>query len=258
MRSQLVIANWKMHGSSAQVADFVASLQQSLAAEGAPALHSKAVICPPSLLLLPMREAIEKHQLALALGGQNVCAEEVSQGAYTGEISAQMFKSEGVEFVLVGHSERRSYYAESDALVAAKCQRALEQQLKPVLCVGETLEQREAGEAESLIASQLKAVHQVLGADMANLLIAYEPVWAIGTGKTATPEQAQDIHAFIRQWLQDNLSENASQSMPVLYGGSVKASNAAALFAKEDIDGALVGGASLIANEFADIIKAAK
>lgn len=256
MRSQLVIANWKMHGSAAQVQDFASSLQQYLAAEDA--VHCKAVICPPDLFLTAMRQAIQQQRLNVSIGGQNLCAEEAEQGAYTGETSAKMLKAEGAEFVLLGHSERRTYYAESDAVVAAKCRQALAQQLTPVLCVGETLEEREAGEAQSLIARQLNVVYQALGADMSKLLIAYEPVWAIGTGKTATPEQAQEIHGFIRQCLQENLGNDASQSMLVLYGGSVKASNAAALFAKDDIDGALVGGASLIANEFANIIKAAK
>lgn len=252
MRSQLVIANWKMHGSKQQAEEFLSAFAPLLSEP-----KCDVVICPSDVFISQVADKIQGLGIEVAVGGQNICPQEQNQGAYTGETSAAMLQGLGANYVLVGHSERRAYYGETDADTAAKCQIALSSELTPVLCVGETLEQREAGETLSLVAQQLAAVFEVLKANMVKLVIAYEPVWAIGTGKTATPEQAQEVHAFIRQWLAENIGAQA-QDMSVLYGGSVKQANAKDLFAMSDIDGALVGGASLIADEFAGIIKAAQ
>jgi triosephosphate isomerase len=188
----------------------------------------------------------------VALGAQTVSEHE--SGAYTGELSGAMLKDVGCQYVLVGHSERRQHFGEHDAVVAAKFHQAKATGLIPILCVGETDAEREAGQTETVIARQLQAVLDAAsGADLfQNAVVAYEPIWAIGTGKTATPEVAQSVHAFIRQYL-ENQQQNGLNALPLLYGGSVKVDNAAHLFAKPDIDGALVGGASLTADSFLGI-----
>ncbi len=192
-------------------------------------------------------------------GSQDVSAQ--ASGAYTGEVSVAMLKEFGVTAAIVGHSERRAYHVESSALVAQKAKAAIEGGLIPVVCVGETLEDREANKTFDVIASQLDPVVELLAKSVNNgvwpVVLAYEPVWAIGTGKTATPEQAQEVHAFIRDRVQTMLGKDVAQSLRILYGGSVKASNASELFGKPDIDGALVGGASLVASDFLGIISAA-
>ncbi|NND67220.1 MAG: triose-phosphate isomerase [Halioglobus sp.] len=246
MRQRLVVGNWKMHGSR----DSVDALLSELIVASSPGGVGVAV-CPTYLHI---------HQaLALcagssvAVGAQDCSAQE--EGAYTGEVAAPMLADAGCDWVILGHSERRQYHAESDALVAAKLVAALDAGLRPILCVGETREQRESGAAESVVDGQLKGALGALTA-APGLVIAYEPVWAIGTGLTATPAEAQAMHAFIRGEL-DGLAGLGSDSTCLLYGGSVKADNANELFAEEDIDGALVGGASLKAADFLAIVNAA-
>ena len=249
MRKLLVAGNWKMHGSRAQNADLSAELIEGLEdQQGADVL-----ICPPFVYLWELARAAKES--GIAIGGQNLSAESV--GAYTGEISASMLIDVGCEYVIVGHSERRALYQEDDSLVARKFVAAHREGLTPILCLGETLEERENGATEEVIARQLNAVLSVAGvADFASAVVAYEPVWAIGTGRTATPEQAEEVHSFIRRMIS---AEDAKigDSIRILYGGSVKAANASELFSMPDVDGGLVGGASLKADEFLKICRAA-
>ena len=245
MRQTLVVGNWKMHGSRASVAALLGELVESLAAPTA-----EVAVCP-SYVHLP--QAVELCSgSAVAVGAQD-CS-HMPSGAYTGDVSAQMLVDTGCRWVILGHSERRQYHVESDELVAAKLGAAVAAGLSPIVCVGETREQRENGEAESVVASQLRGALDGQK-DLAGLVIAYEPVWAIGTGLTASPQQAQDMHAFIRACLEGVAGIDAAATR-VLYGGSVKAGNAAELFARQDIDGALVGGAALNAGDFQAIISA--
>lgn len=245
MRQTLVVGNWKMHGSRASVAALLGELVESLAAPTA-----EVAVCP-SYVHLP--QAVELCSgSAVAVGAQD-CS-HMPSGAYTGDVSAQMLVDTGCRWVILGHSERRQYHVESDELVAAKLAAAVAAGLLPIVCVGETREQRENGEAESVVASQLRGALDGQK-DLAGLVIAYEPVWAIGTGLTASPQQAQDMHAFIRACLEGVAGIDAAATR-VLYGGSVKAGNAAELFARQDIDGALVGGAALNAGDFQAIISA--
>jgi triosephosphate isomerase len=217
---------------------------------GAPA---EVLVCPPFVYLWETGRLLKDSEVAL--GAQSVCAE--SLGAFTGEVSGAMLRDVGCRYVLVGHSERRQLYGESDSLVARKFMAAQTQGLVPVLCVGETLEEREGGRTTEVVARQLEAVLSVSGVgSLASAVIAYEPVWAIGTGRTASPEQAQEVHAMIRGKVAA-LDATIASSVRILYGGSVKASNARELFAMADIDGGLVGGASLKAEEFAQICAAA-
>lgn len=245
MRQTLVVGNWKMHGSRASVAALLGELVESLAAPTA-----EVAVCP-SYVHLP--QAVELCSgSAVAVGAQD-CS-HMPSGAYTGDVSAEMLVDTGCRWVILGHSERRQYHVESDELVAAKLAAAVAAGLLPIVCVGETREQRENGEAESVVASQLRGALDGQK-DLAGLVIAYEPVWAIGTGLTASPQQAQDMHAFIRACLEGVAGIDAAATR-VLYGGSVKAGNAAELFARQDIDGALVGGAALNAGDFQAIISA--
>ncbi|WP_266157573.1 triose-phosphate isomerase [Dyella silvatica] len=249
MRKKLVAGNWKMHGSqsmaAALVGDIVAKLPTAV----------DVVVCPP----LPYAAALAAQHGGSGLGfGAQDLSEHDGQGAYTGEVSAAMLADVGMHWVLVGHSERRQYHGESDALVARKFAAARAGGLTPILCVGETLAERDAGETEAVIARQLRAVldaHGVASFDTA--VIAYEPVWAIGTGRTATPEQAQQVHAFIRSQLEKEDAMIARLTR-LLYGGSVKPANAAELFAQPDVDGGLIGGASLVSDDFLGICAAAQ
>lgn len=251
MRQSLVIGNWKMHGSKAVNEALIASLKSGLSA-----CATDCMVCPPLLYIADVSAMVADSRIAV--GAQNLCAQAAESGAYTGEVSAAMLRDYGVGCVLVGHSERRQYYHETDAVVADKFQQAKAAGLMPVLCVGEQLAQREAGDTLSVIASQLQAVIDKAGIQAFDqAVIAYEPVWAIGTGKTASPQQAQDVHAYIRELLGDQ-DQQLAQRIRLLYGGSVNAGNAASLFAMQDIDGALVGGASLKADEFCAICKAAE
>jgi len=250
MRRPLVAGNWKMNGSRASVA----SLTREITAKLEDLMSIDVAICPPYIYLEQVVRAVEGCHVMV--GGQDLSVHVA--GAYTGEISAEMLSDVGVKTVIVGHSERRTYHHESDTLVAQKCQVAVRAGLLPIVCVGETLAQREADRTEEVIAAQLTALLASEEGKMtlAASVIAYEPVWAIGTGKTATPQQAQDVHAFIRGRLAAYDSELAD-NMRILYGGSVKPENAAELFAMADIDGGLIGGASLNARDFLAICAAA-
>lgn len=249
MRSSLVVANWKMHGTKAFAQQFTATFINALKQQD---VGAEIVVCPPFPYLLPIAEQLRSRLgTPVSIGAQNLSAEE--NGAFTGEVSAPMLLDCGARFVVVGHSERRALYAESNDLVAQKFVAAQRSGLIPILCVGESLQQREQGLTLDTVAQQLLAVVKLAGNDLAQqAVIAYEPVWAIGSGKTATPQQAQEVHQFIRK----QLGEAGSQ-IQILYGGSVKRANAELLFAEEDIDGALVGGASLEVEEFFSICRAA-
>jgi triosephosphate isomerase len=248
MRRILVAGNWKMHGSQAMVR----SLLESLLA--APARDDVDLAVFPPFPYLPLAQSLLQGS-AIHWGAQTL--NPVAQGAHTGEVAASMLLDFGCRYVLVGHSERRTLYGESDAAVAERFQAALAAGLQPVLCVGETLEEREAGATEAVVERQLDAVLQGSGIEgFRQAIVAYEPVWAIGTGRMATPEQAQEVHAFIRGKFASRDGIIAGQ-LRILYGGSVKGSNAADLFARDDIDGGLVGGASLDAADFLAIRDAA-
>jgi triosephosphate isomerase len=251
-RRPLVAGNWKMHGSRAENTALLDAMLSQLDASRVDA-KVEIVVCPPVAYLAEIATKLQGK--AIAVGAQSVCAEAI--GAFTGEVSASMLKDVGCRYVLVGHSERRNLYGEDSALVARKFLAAQSQGLVPVLCVGETLQQREAGQAFAVIREQLDAVISAAGISaFAQSVVAYEPVWAIGTGLTATPEQAQEVHAFIRQSLAAH-DAGIAAGLRIVYGGSVKGSNAAELFAKADVDGGLVGGASLKADEFLKICAAA-
>jgi triosephosphate isomerase len=249
MRKPLVAGNWKMHGSRAENASLLDSLLDLLKPES----RAEVMVCPPAVYLWETGRLLKDSDVAL--GAQSVCAEAL--GAFTGEVSGAMLRDVGCRYVLVGHSERRQLFGESDALVARKFVAAQSQGLVPVLCVGETLDEREGDRTTEVVSRQIDAVLAVSGVrSLAKAVIAYEPVWAIGTGRTASPEQAQQVHAMIRAKVAA-LDATIAASVRILYGGSVKASNARELFAMADIDGGLVGGASLKAEEFAQICAAA-
>ena len=251
MRQALVVGNWKMHGSRASVEELLGHLVTGVVAQQVGESPAAAAVCPTYVHL---SQAIGLCTgSSIAVGAQD-CS-HMQSGAYTGEIAAQMLVDMGCQWVILGHSERRQYHGESDELIAAKLTAAVAAGIRPILCVGESREQREAGEAEAVVAGQLLGA--LAGqASLAELVVAYEPVWAIGTGLTASPQQAQDMHAFIRGCLGDVAGVEAAATR-VLYGGSVKAGNAAELFSQPDIDGALVGGAALVAEDFLAIIDAA-
>lgn len=247
MRRKLVAGNWKMHGSRELAKELLGAITPLAGGS------IDIAVFPPAVYLAELAWTHAKS--GVAIGAQDVSAH--AQGAYTGEVSAAMLREVGCSMVLVGHSERRQYHAESDELVAAKFVAAQSAGLVPVLCVGETLEQRDAGEAEAVIGAQLAAVVARAGiAAFTQAVVAYEPVWAIGTGRTATPAQAQQIHAFIRGTFAKD-DANIAGSLRILYGGSVKAANAPELFAEADVDGGLVGGACLVASDFVAICTAA-
>ena len=249
MRRGLVVGNWKMNGNR----ESIAALLQQLVAEVGSFDAADIAVCPPFPYLTQALDALRGSRIGV--GAQNLALE--SEGAYTGEVAATMLKDVGCHYVIVGHSERRALYAESSEIVAQKFVRAQSVGLTPIACVGETLEQREAGKTLEVVTEQLQRVIDAAGvAALKQAALAYEPVWAIGTGKTATPDQAQQVHAHLREVLASNDAEIAAQ-LQILYGGSVKGDNAAELFAMADIDGALVGGASLVAQDFARIGKAA-
>ena len=248
MRRKIVAGNWKLHGTR----EFATTLVTDIA-NGAPEQGVELVILPPLPYLGELAD--DFADTAVAFGAQDVSSNE--KGAYTGEVSASMLHEVGARYGLVGHSERRQYHHESSELVARKFAAALHAGLVPVLCVGETLEQREAGQTEAVIASQLAPVLALVGGQgFENAVVAYEPVWAIGTGRTASKEQAQQVHAFIRGEVA-KVDARIADSLTILYGGSVKPDNAAELFAQPDVDGGLVGGASLVASDFLAIAQAA-
>jgi triosephosphate isomerase len=248
MRRKLVAGNWKMCGTLAQNE----ALLNAVAAGMAQMPGVDCAVCVPFPYLAQVQQLL--RGTAVKWGAQDV--HQLDKGAYTGEVSASMLCDFGCRYVLVGHSERRSLYGESSQLVAEKFAAAQKTGLLPILCIGETLVQRENGTTEAVVAEQLDAVIMLLGVQsLRNAVVAYEPVWAIGTGKTASPEQAQAIHAFIRQRVAGHDGQIAD-GLCILYGGSVKAANAAQLFAMPDIDGGLIGGASLVAEDFLAICKA--
>lgn len=249
MRQPLVAGNWKMNGNTDQNKDLLAELKKEITTVD----NAEVAVCPPFVYLPQVKILLEGTKISW--GAQNVSHEEV--GAFTGEIAVSMLKDLGCSYVIVGHSERRHSYNEDNDLVAKKFAKVQSVGLTPILCVGELLEEREAGKTETVISVQLDAVINLQGIEaFRQAVIAYEPVWAIGTGKTATPEQAQAVHTFIRQRLAEHDAQIAEETR-ILYGGSVKASNAAQLFAMADIDGGLIGGASLKADEFLAICQAA-
>jgi triosephosphate isomerase (TIM) len=245
MRKKLVVGNWKMHGSRAANAQLLAGLKE------AGPWNADVAVCVPFPYIA--ETALALTGTAIAYGAQDVSSHE--QGAYTGEVSSAMLQDIGCRYAIVGHSERRAYHAESDQLVADKAKAALAHGVTPIVCVGETRAEREAGQTEAVVKRQLAAVIHTLGHCCGEMVVAYEPVWAIGTGLTATPEQAQAVHAVLRAQLQ--AATDRAAAMRILYGGSVKADNAAQLFGQPDIDGGLIGGASLKVADFAAICLAA-
>jgi triosephosphate isomerase (TIM) len=248
MRRRIVAGNWKLHGDRA----FAAALLDALAGTAPPGPVERIILPPlPYLAELASRHAGR----GLAFGAQDVSPH--AKGAYTGEVSAAMLAEVGARYTLVGHSERRQYHAESSELVARKFVAARQAGLAPILCIGETLQEREAGQTEAVLAGQLAPVFDLGGAGaLEGAIVAYEPVWAIGTGRTASPEQAQAVHAFIRGEARARDATIAGL-LPILYGGSCKPDNAATLFAQPDVDGGLIGGASLVAADFLAIVAAA-
>lgn len=254
MRQRLVIGNWKMYGSQKANKALIEGLKPALSN-----VKSQVAVCPPFAYLQQVSELLsisstESATSSIELGSQDV--NENPQGACTGEISADMLNEFNCRYVLVGHSERRTLFGDTDHRVAHKFDAVSKANMTPVLCIGETLEQRQQHETEAVILSQLEAILTVAGTEQfKNCVIAYEPIWAIGTGKTASPEQAQSVHAVIRNWLKEKLGAESAK-MQILYGGSVKADNAAQLFAQQDIDGGLIGGASLDAEAFIAICAA--
>ena len=248
----LMAGNWKMNLALEDAAALARGVAAGVGAAGDDGVD--VAVCPAFPFLASVREALGGS--GVALGAQDVSAHDA--GAYTGEVSAAMLASLGCRYVLVGHSERRQYHGETDALVADKAAVALEGGLTPIVCVGETLEERDADQTDAVVARQAAAVLDRLGDDAATVVVAYEPVWAIGTGRTATPEQAQAVHAALRQQLAEALGAEAAASVPILYGGSMNPANAADLLARPDIDGGLVGGASLKPDSFLALVEAAR
>jgi triosephosphate isomerase len=246
MRSYLMVGNWKMNGSMAANSSLVGEILADMAS-----VTCRTALCVPSVYLAQMHSLLSGS--SIHLGAQDVSANEV--GAYTGEVSADMLRDFAVRYCIVGHSERRQYHAESDVQVAMKVQRALAAGITPIVCVGESLAEREVGQTEAVVKRQLAAVIHANGHCISEIVVAYEPVWAIGSGLTATPEQAQQVHAVLRAQLQAATAH--ADRVPILYGGSMTACNAAQLLAQPDVDGGLIGGAALKATEFLAMLRAA-
>jgi triosephosphate isomerase len=248
MRKPVIAGNWKMYKSVAESVETVLALKPRVAN----ANHCEVVIAPVFTALKTVADRLEGSNIRVA--GQN-CSTEIEHGAHTGEVAADMLKDAGAAYVIIGHSERRQFYCETDSFVSKKTQAAIVAGLTAIVCVGETLEQRDQGNAESVVRGQMEGgLSGLTASDLDRIILAYEPVWAIGTGRTATPEQAQEMHAFIRRVFAQRHSEEAANGLRILYGGSVKPDNVTGLMAQADIDGALVGGASLKAESFAEIV----
>ncbi len=248
MRRPIIAGNWKMYGTPGEAAQAVQRLGRILGRTKDP----EVVVCPPFVALHAVYQVIESSRIRL--GAQDMFWER--EGAYTGEISAYMLREIGCNYVIVGHSERRALFGETNETVARKIRAALDFHLTPIVCVGERLEDREGNRTEAVVEDHVSGA--LAGLDQEELdriVIAYEPVWAIGTGKTATPKQANEVHLFIRNWLKEHHGEVAASGMRILYGGSVKPENVSTLMSQPDIDGALVGGASLDADSFASIVQ---
>jgi triosephosphate isomerase len=248
-RKKIIAGNWKMNKTTTEARQLASDIIEKLGKFA----KADVVLCPPFTSIAICHDIVGNHS-AIALGAQNM--HEKANGAFTGEISAPMLRDLYVRYVILGHSERRQYFGETDAIVNAKALAALQHHLRPIICVGETLEQREAGKMAAVVEKQVRgSCAQLTEAQWEESIIAYEPVWAIGTGKTASPDQAQEVHALIRKVLKDMAGEKVAESVRIQYGGSVKADNADELLNQPDIDGALVGGASLDAESFVAIIK---
>ncbi len=247
----MIAGNWKMNTDLAGAV----RLAEAVAAAVGDAPGVDVVVCPPFVSLDAVYNALRASQVAL--GAQNVAEED--EGAFTGEVSAAMLESVGCDYVIVGHSERRQHYGDGDGEVARKTRQALKHGLIPIVCVGETLDERKSAQAQTVVERQVEAVYQNLtAAEALKTVVAYEPVWAIGTGETATPAQAQEMHAALRAWLRAHYDAGTAAAIPLLYGGSMKPGNAADLLAQPDVDGGLIGGASLDADAFAAIVEAAR
>jgi triosephosphate isomerase len=249
MRNKVIAGNWKMNNDLMESEKLIVELKNLLQNEKP---NCDVIICPPFTSLSEASKLVKGS--VIKLGAQNMYFEE--NGAYTGEVSASMLKSAGCEYVILGHSERRNIFDENDKMINKKIKKALSAELKPIFCVGELLEERENGTTKEVIKKQvLKGLESVSAGEMQSIIIAYEPVWAIGTGKTATPAQAQEVHEFIRDLIEIEYSMEVSMNLVILYGGSVKPDNAKQLLSQIDIDGALVGGACLKVDSFMGIIK---
>ncbi len=247
MREIVVAGNWKMNKDLNESVSLVSEIKNQLTEND----DVKVIVCPPYTSLETVSALLK--DTAIGLGAQNMCAED--SGAFTGAISASMLKSVGCQYVILGHSERRTIFGETDDLINSKIKKSIENSLIPIFCIGETLEERESGDMQNVIERQVKEGLRGISADqLSQMIVAYEPVWAIGTGKTATPEQAQEVHAFIRGLLAEMYSSEFAENVVIQYGGSVKPDNAKELLGQPDIDGALVGGACLKADSFAGII----
>lgn len=250
-RKYIIAGNWKMNLTSAEGAELTTAIIHDVGNK----TDVTVVVCPPFTALTRVGKTLENSNIQL--GAQNMHPE--ASGAYTGEVSAAMLRDLFVNYVILGHSERRQYFGETDAFINRKVKTALDNNLKPILCVGETLEEREAGKTLAVIRTQIEGCLEGIKPDHSdNLIIAYEPVWAIGTGKTATPEQAQEVHAAIRKMLAEKLSATHASGIRILYGGSMKPSNADDLLAQPDIDGGLIGGAALEAKSFVKLVESAQ
>ncbi|MCK4810527.1 MAG: triose-phosphate isomerase [Candidatus Omnitrophica bacterium] len=248
MRKPLIAGNWKMHKTINEAVELVSALKRELFDFN----QADIVVCPPFTALDNVHEIIMDTNIKL--GAQNLFYQK--QGAFTGEVSPAMIKDCGCEYAIIGHSERRKYFGETDTMVNKRIQVALEEGFTPIFCVGETLEERENNKTIEVIDIQLKGgLENMKEEDILKIVIAYEPVWAIGTGKTATPRQAEEVHMFIRKWIEEHYSSSCASMLRILYGGSVKAENIKDLMKQENIDGALVGGASLNADAFVSIVK---
>jgi len=251
MRKKIIAANWKMNKDVIETSEFFTSLQKELNGYDGTA---EVVVCPP---FIDLQAAVKAAQgTSFQIGAQNLHYE--NDGAFTGEISARMIKSLGVPYVIIGHSERRQYFGETDEVVAKKVKKALSEGLKVILCVGETLSERDGNVTEKVLDRQVKAALDGLTAEqLKSIVFAYEPVWAIGTGRNATPQQAEEAHAFIRSLVAKLFGNTAAQDLTIQYGGSMKPENAAELLSQRDVDGGLIGGAGLKADSFAKIVKSA-
>jgi triosephosphate isomerase (TIM) len=253
MRTSLIAGNWKMHKTHLEGMMLVQQLGHELAAHDFDRV--KVVVCPPFTSLRTIQTLIDSDRYSFGLGAQNMHAEQ--EGAFTGEVSAPMLKALGVDYVILGHSERRQLFSESDESVNAKLKAAFAHDITPIVCVGETDAEREAGTTEAKVERQVVAALRGVKPDLVRrMVIAYEPIWAIGTGKTATPQDAQTTIALVRKVIGSNAGDEIAAEVRILYGGSVKSGNTAALMGQPDVDGALVGGASLDGAEFAAIVKA--
>jgi len=248
MRKPIIAGNWKMYKIIGEAVDTALALKPLVAN----ANHCEVVLAPVFTAIKTVADRLEGSNVKVA--GQN-CSTEIEEGAHTGEVAAFMLRDAGARYVIAGHSERRQLYAESDSMVNKKTMAGISAGLTVILCVGESLAQRDQGTAQNVVSSQLRGgLSGLTASDLDRIIVAYEPVWAIGTGRTATPEQAQEMHAFIRRVFAEGQSGEAAQALRILYGGSVKPDNIAGLMAQQDIDGALVGGASLKAESFAQIV----